>query len=656
MKDNSKSVNLNVLNVALMFVGAIMGAGFASGREIWQFFGVFGAKGKIGVLLVGVLFIILGTMTAYIARKLDTNEMGRIIVPGNNKKISNAISWFMAIILFTVLINMTAACGAMLNQLFGINRLIGGVLIAVLVVVTVLGEFQRISKVFKFIMPVLFAAVVAVSIIVIISCEETAIDPNLLSPSPIAGNWVLAACLYISYNILAMIPIVATASVNAKSEKTAIMGSGLGGVFLGILALVIVSALQRDMQFAQDADMPMLAYSTRVSGLVGLIYSVILFAAIYSSATSNFYGFTTKIKEGPLKGRLVIAAAVLAFLLGLVGFKNVVAYMFPIEGYLGFAIIAMIMMNYFSVKKKTNLDFSLNSNFDPFNLPDPLVRVTGGRGGEAILILGSEKTGLYDCGMACFSDRLIENIHKVLDEQNRTLDYIFLSHTHYDHIGALPYLLKEWPDVKVCGGEKALKVFASEGAKKTMVRLGNAAKEQFGTDIEITAEGMRVDIVMKDGDSVSLGMEKVTAFVTKGHTDCSMSYMLDPQKILFASESTGVINGTGFMYPSILKNYDDAVESALKLKKLEVKDIIVPHYGVLEKGAKQTFFDDFIEAAKDERELIFEGIREGLSDEEILERHKAVYWSEARSVNQPYPAYKLNAEITIRMTRDVFLY
>lgn len=645
MKD-SKSVNLNIINVALMFVGAIMGAGFASGREIWQFFGVFGAKGKIGVLLVGVLFIILGTMTAYIARKLDTNEMGRIIVPGNNRKISNAISWFMAVILFTVLINMTAACGAMLNQLFGINRLIGGVLIAVLVVVTVLGEFQRISKVFRFIMPVLFAAVVAVSIIVIISCEETAIEPKLLSPSPIAGNWVLAACLYISYNILAMIPIVATASVNAKSEKTAIMGSGLGGVFLGILAFVIVSALQRDMLFAQEADMPMLAYSTRVSSPVGLIYSVILFAAIYSSATSNFYGFTTKIKEGPNKGRLVIAAAALAFLLGLVGFKNVVAYMFPIEGYLGFAIIAMIMMNYFSVKKKTN--------FDSFNLPAPLVRVTGGRGGEAILILGSEKTGLYDCGMACFSDRLIENIHNVLDEQNRTLDYIFLSHTHYDHIGALPYLLKEWPDVKVCGGEKAVKVFASEGAKKTMVRLGNAAKEQFGTDIEITAEGMRVDIVMSDGDSISLGREKVTAFVTKGHTDCSMSYMLDPQKILFASESTGVINGTGFMYPSILKNFDDAVESALKLKKLEVNDIIVPHYGVLEKGAKKTFFDDFIEAAKAERELIFEGIREGLSDEEILERHKAVYWSEARNVNQPYPAYKLNAEITIRLTRNDF--
>ena len=195
MKDNSKSVNLNVLNVALMFVGAIMGAGFASGRELWQFFGVFGIRGKIGVLLVGILFILLGTATAYIARKLGTNEMGRIIAPGNNQKITNAVSWFMAIILFTVLINMTAACGAMLNQLFGINPMIGGVLIDVLVVATVLGEFERISKVFKYIMPVLFVAVVAVSIIVILCCDKIEADMSLLNPSPIAGNWVLASCL-----------------------------------------------------------------------------------------------------------------------------------------------------------------------------------------------------------------------------------------------------------------------------------------------------------------------------------------------------------------------------------------------------------------------------------------------------------------------------
>ena len=44
-----KKTNLNFLNVALMFVGAIMGAGFESGREIWQFIGVIGRQGRKGI-------------------------------------------------------------------------------------------------------------------------------------------------------------------------------------------------------------------------------------------------------------------------------------------------------------------------------------------------------------------------------------------------------------------------------------------------------------------------------------------------------------------------------------------------------------------------------------------------------------------------------
>ena len=70
---------LSFFGVAIMYVGTIMGAGFASGREIWQFFGVFGERAYIGIALIAILFVIFGLMTAYIARKLNTNDMGRII-------------------------------------------------------------------------------------------------------------------------------------------------------------------------------------------------------------------------------------------------------------------------------------------------------------------------------------------------------------------------------------------------------------------------------------------------------------------------------------------------------------------------------------------------------------------------------------------------
>jgi len=287
---------------------------------------------------------------------------------------------------------------------------------------------------------------------------------------------------------------------------------------------------------------------------------------------------------------------------------------------------------------------------DRLELPEPLVRVTAGKGGEAILILGSEKTGIYDCGMACFNEKLIENIRAVLEPAGRTLDYIFMSHTHYDHIGALPYLIRQWPDVKVCGSPKAEKVFKSEGAKKTMVRLGENARQLYGCgDVEITAEGMRLDVAMKEGSSVSLGDISVKAFETKGHTDCSMSYMVEPAGILFASESTGVHAGPDFMYTAILKSYRESIESAEKLAGLEFNYIISPHYGVIPQHQNPVYFQRCIQAASEEKALVEDGAAAGLTFEEILEKHKEKYWSDERNLNQPYAAYRLNAEITCRL-------
>ena len=98
MKENKK---LNALNVAGLYVGAIIGAGFASGREIWQFFGLFGEKGIYGVVIFALLFFAIGHFIRYIALKLDTDDMGAIIVPGGNKKLEKIVGCFMACLLYT---------------------------------------------------------------------------------------------------------------------------------------------------------------------------------------------------------------------------------------------------------------------------------------------------------------------------------------------------------------------------------------------------------------------------------------------------------------------------------------------------------------------------------------------------------------------------
>lgn len=54
-----------------------------------------------------------------------------------------------------------------------------------------------------------------------------------------------------------------------------------------------------------------------------------------------------------------------------------------------------------------------------------------------MLVFGSEKTALMDCGMAYCGDKFVSNIKKALAEKGRkSVDYIFLSHSPYDHVGA----------------------------------------------------------------------------------------------------------------------------------------------------------------------------------------------------------------------------
>lgn len=650
----SKPAQLGFFSVALLYVGTVMGAGFASGREIWQFFGVFGKWGTAGIVLASLLFVILGMMTGYIARVFRTNDMGKIVVPGGNSNVISAVGHFMAWLLYTAIISMTAAGGSLLNQLFGLPRVVGGILITVLVILTVLGEFERVSKVFRHIMPILFVTVVTVSILVLVVPLKSTDIAAELEPSPMAPNWFLASLVYISFNMIGMIAVVANAAVNARSSRHAIGGAGLGGVFLGILAFGLLAAVQTDMHYTQALDMPMLGYAGRLSSALTAIYGFILFFAIYSAATSNFYAFTTKIPNGPNKKKLVILAASVGFLLGLIGFKNVVAFIFPSLGFLGFVIIGMLIVNFCRVWKAEHSRNGFRGH-DRYHFPHPLKKVTGGHGGDVLLILGPEKTALYDVGMCCFADKTIENIKKELVGTGRTVDYIFLSHSHYDHMGALPYILQEWPDAIVCASEKTWNVFKSQGARNLIQSMGKNAAEKYGVNhINIIVNDIRVDRILQDGDIVSLGIDNngsdylMQALETRGHTDCCLSYMIYPEKILLCSESCGVLIGPDCIEVSALKSFDETIAVAKRMKDMDFAHLYSQHYGMVPDWFRYTYFELYIRLAEEQQKFIREKIETGMTFEEVLAEHERVYWEDSRDFEQPYEAYRLNAESEIK--------
>lgn len=641
-----KKNKLGAFHVAFMYVGSIMGAGFASGREIWQFFGVFGGRGYIGIALAGMLFVAMGIMTSRIAIRLGTNDMGKVIVPGNQKRLTAFVGYFMALMLFTVLITMSAAGGSIFQQQFGLSRILGGAVIITMVIVTVLGGFDRIAHVFRYMIPVLILTVLLTSVLVITKDLPASQVPAELEPSPLAAHWILSAILYVSYNVLAVVPIVATASIHAKSERHAVLGGGLGGLFVTLLILVLLIALNTDGNFSQSMDLPVLAYSGRLSPVLNLLYICVLLFAVYGSATSNYYGFTTKLKQSPKKKWLIIIIAWVGFLFGLIGFKNVVAYMFPIEGFMGIVIVLMVMVNFMKTMKKKKSIFEIfGDGYDRFAFPEGIVRVTGGNAGESILITGGEKTALVDCGMAYCGPELVANIQSTL--AGRPLDYVLVSHTHYDHIGALPYIRAAFPEVLTYGSKRGQEILQRQGALRTIKELGENARDTYSKkEIEISTEGLTIDRVLSDGEKLSLGGLEVVALETKGHTDCSMTFVLEPLGIMFASESTGILEGAEYVHTPILKSYSDSMKALEKCKAYDPKYIVLPHFGILPPNFNQTYWNLAAESAEEKKTFLM-GMK-GLEPDVIVARYMDRYWTPEKAQEQPIEAFELNAKLIIR--------
>ena len=298
---------LSWTEITTLYIGVIMGAGFASGRECWQFFGVFGHKGYLGAAASTLCFVVLACMLTYIARSKGTSDLGRLISPFDNSMIDEVIGWVLAAIYYSMIIAMTAAGGSLLNQQFGVSKVIGGVMIAVLCIITVLGDFERVSKVFRLMVPVLFAVGILTIILTIRadfgqSGAVTGYKPGRMSP-----NWPMSALVFMAYNTLGMITMAGSSAVNAKDDRNAYAGAVTGTLCLGLLTILLLKALLTDMAFSAQLDLPMLGFSARLSPVLNAIYAVILYGAVYSTGASTYYGFSTKLRPGKTKKIIIVA-------------------------------------------------------------------------------------------------------------------------------------------------------------------------------------------------------------------------------------------------------------------------------------------------------------------------------------------------------------
>ncbi len=271
--------------------------------------------------------------------------------------------------------------------------------------------------------------------------------------------------------------------------------------------------------------------------------------------------------------------------------------------------------------------------------------------GDSAFLLDDGKTAiLYDTGFGFTGFEVAKNIKKVLGD--RPLEYIFLTHSHYDHALGSAYILRHYPKAKVVAGTYAVDIFKRDGAKRTMCELDSKYAEKCGViDYEFLGDELRVDIPVNDGDIINAGDMKFEVLYLPGHTRCCVGYFCKEKGLLLSNETLGVYDGKETIVPSYLVSYKDTIASIEKVEGLNIKYILAPHHGILSKEQSEFFIGNMKKASERVADNILTSLKNGKSDNDIIADFKAKYWHGYIKEIYPEDAVNLNTSIMIGLIR-----
>ncbi len=275
--------------------------------------------------------------------------------------------------------------------------------------------------------------------------------------------------------------------------------------------------------------------------------------------------------------------------------------------------------------------------------------------GDASFLIDDGKTSiLYDVGFGFTGYRVADNVKAVLGE--RPLDYIFLTHSHYDHALGSAYVLRKYPDAKVVAGEYAAYIFTRDGAKRVMRELdGKVAASSGVTDYEFLGDELKVDITVREGDVIRAGDFSFEVIALPGHTRCCIGFYEKENGLLLSNETLGSFDGEKTIVPSFLTSYADTLASIEKIEGLDVKQLVSPHYGLLSEKAAAYFLKNMKSAAKETADEILAYIKNGKSDEEIIRILKNKFLHGYIKDIYPEDAASLNFSIMIALVKKELL-
>ncbi|MFH1351366.1 MAG: MBL fold metallo-hydrolase [Pseudomonadota bacterium] len=270
-----------------------------------------------------------------------------------------------------------------------------------------------------------------------------------------------------------------------------------------------------------------------------------------------------------------------------------------------------------------------------------------------VYLLDGASPVLFDAGYTAMTRLYLQDIKEILGR--RAPEYLFITHAHFDHIGAASHFKDLWPEMQIVGSARSQEILNRPNAIRLIRDLnqeGLRIVRSWGVETlhEAPFEPFGLDLILSPGQALELGHGiHVKAIHTPGHTWDFMSYWVPEKKILVASEAVSCDYGDGFFIPEFLVDYDVYRRSIEMLSQLDFQILCQGHSLVFTEQDAREHLRNTLERS-DEYVAMVEGFLrdEGADINRAVARVKAVEWDPKPAPKQPEKPYLINTQIRVK--------
>ncbi len=330
-----------IMQVAATYIGTVVGAGFASGQEILQFFTLYSGIGIISICISTFLFIWLGSKIMRISHEKGCYSYQELNVHLFGKKWSWLVNGLTLIILFGTTGVMLSGTGSIFEEQLGLPNQVGIIITILLSLLTMYRGMSGVIWVNSLVVPMmlLFTAILGFHLL-----QYGVAGTHTLQVEN--WEWAYSPLLYAGFNLAMAQAVLVPLGKDIQDSSILRWGGICGGVGLGTMLMVNDLSLLSHLQGVQGLDIPMAYVISEFGGPVVLLFTIIVFGEIFTTIIGNVFGLVRQAHSIFNMNESLAAIMILlgSFIVSQWGFKSLVTFLYPAFGGLGLLFMLRLMM------------------------------------------------------------------------------------------------------------------------------------------------------------------------------------------------------------------------------------------------------------------------------------------------------------------------